>query len=174
MDVVLALTLFVIALTLWTFIPDGIRAAIRGAAGPAWAAVWGAVCALARLAYRGLCFIFDVPVELPSVKRSLPENAPAARQKAPDARTDGRTDLTDVPDLGCRRLQLDRTREALLHTLLYNGWTVTDVRAVLKGENAKIAAEVAAAEAQLAGPRYRRSPEEAQAIAERRQELGLQ
>lgn len=149
MDVILALSLFVITLTLWTYIPAGVRLSLRHAAGGVLATLRHALSILGRIAYRLLCIIFDVPHALPTVKR-LPPPAPlTARQKIADARTDGRTDLADAGKIAGPNLRLDRTREALITHLLTLGWTVTDIRKVLKGENAAIAAEVEGIKAQL-------------------------
>jgi hypothetical protein len=49
------------------------------------------------------------------------------------------------------RLQLDKTREALIDELLTLGWTMTDLRreGILRGDNTKISAEVEAARQRL-------------------------
>ena len=47
------------------------------------------------------------------------------------------------------RLQLDRTKTAIIEVLVYNGWRVGDIRAALKGDNGAIGAEVDAARKKL-------------------------
>lgn len=49
------------------------------------------------------------------------------------------------------RLQLDRTRAALIEELLYSGWTMTDFRRerIFRGDNNEISAEVDAARKRL-------------------------
>lgn len=92
-----------------------------------------------------------------AVKRFAPLPSAAARPLpplAPDGRTDGRTDAgilarTELPPV-VAALRLDRTRAALIAVLVDSGWSVTEIRAVVKGENAAISAEVAEATNALA------------------------
>ncbi len=74
------------------------------------------------------------------------------------APADERTDRTDGPDgrvseadLWVDRLELDKTRSAVMEILLTNEWTVTDMRreGIFRGENAAISAEVDAAKKRL-------------------------
>lgn len=70
---------------------------------------------------------------------------------------DQQTDQTDRPDrpsvsaddLRVGRLQLDRTKSAVIDVLVYNGWGVGDIRAVLKGDNGATGVEVDAARKKL-------------------------
>lgn len=64
------------------------------------------------------------------------------------------TDEADGPSVSAGslrvpRLQLDRTKTAVIEVMVYNGWNVAEIRAVLKGENAAIGAEVEAARTRL-------------------------
>jgi len=69
--------------------------------------------------------------------------------QAADDRTDERTDRTTSPDIVQRLLQVDRTRKGAVKAFVQAGWTVAQIRAVLKGENATISQEIAAAKAEL-------------------------
>lgn len=64
-----------------------------------------------------------------------------------DGRTDGRS--ASAIDLWIERLEVDRTKQALIELLVYSGWTVDEVRAVLKGANADLGDEVKAARKRL-------------------------
>jgi len=141
-DVVFLLTMLVMGLTLWTFLPASLRHALRAGAGPLVHALAEGVRAVARPAwaacYAGLCRLYGVkPLAAPA--------AASTRQNTTDARTDGRTDLADGPDLTPARLRLDRTRQGLIAVLVDSGWTKTEIREVLKGANEVIGAEVDAA-----------------------------
>lgn len=65
-----------------------------------------------------------------------------------DEQADGRV---SVPSMKAPRLQLDRTRTAVIEELLTHGWTITDMRreGILRGENSAISAEVDAARKRL-------------------------
>jgi hypothetical protein len=65
------------------------------------------------------------------------------------AQTDGQTDYVSEADRWLDRLEVDRTKTAVIELMVYSGWTVGDVRAVVKGDNAAIGAEVAAARERL-------------------------
>jgi hypothetical protein len=70
-----------------------------------------------------------------------------SRSDTDEARTvtDGRTDeATDDDPKECPVLRLDRSKEGLLKVLVYNGWSTTDIRAVIKGANDQISAAVQA------------------------------
>lgn len=69
-------------------------------------------------------------------------------------RADAQTDAADGRDPTLARLQLDKTRMALIETLVTAGWDVVTIRGVIKGDNATIGTEVAAARErlQIAGP----------------------
>jgi hypothetical protein len=70
-----------------------------------------------------------------------------------DERTE-RTDGADEPSVSLvnqllSRLEVDRTKAAVIELLVYSDWTTAEIRAVLKGENAAIGAEVDAARKRL-------------------------
>lgn len=52
-------------------------------------------------------------------------------------------------DLHVERLQFDRSKAALIEVMVYNGWQVGEIRAVLKGDNGAIGAEVEQARVRL-------------------------
>jgi hypothetical protein len=47
------------------------------------------------------------------------------------------------------RLEVDRTKAAVIELLVYSDWTTAEIRTVVKGENATIGAEVDAARKKL-------------------------
>lgn len=68
------------------------------------------------------------------------------------AQTDRRqTDRQPVstPSESPSRLQLDRTRTAVIEELLTHGWNVGEIRGVVKGDNGTIGAEIDAARQRL-------------------------
>lgn len=68
------------------------------------------------------------------------------------AQTDSRqTDRPRVsaPDQKPPRLQLDKTRTAVIEELLTHGWNVGEIRSVVKGDNGTIGAEIDAARQRL-------------------------
>lgn len=76
---------------------------------------------------------------------SCPVTPPTAQ-----IQTDKQTDLgLSVDDLSAPRLQLDRTKVAVIEVMVYNGWQVGEIRAVVKGDNGAIGAEVEAAKKRL-------------------------
>ena len=95
----------------------------------------------------GIIRIDDEPETVNSsqvVMSPAPEPKPADRQ----------TDTTDRPsvsadDLRVERLQLDRTKTAIIEVMVYNGWQVGEIRAVLKGDNGALGTEVEAARKRL-------------------------
>lgn len=76
---------------------------------------------------------------------------------SPDEPAQQQTDQTDNADrpsvsadqLRVPRLQLDRTKTAVIEVLVYNGWGVGEIRAVLKGDNGATGIEVEAARKRL-------------------------
>lgn len=70
-----------------------------------------------------------------------------------DPRT-ARTDGADGPSVSVvnqllGRLEVDRTKTAIIELLVYSDWTTAEIRAVVKGENAAIGTEVEAARKRL-------------------------
>lgn len=75
-----------------------------------------------------------------------------------DAQTEQttQTDQTDEADqavsdadLWLDRMELDRTRTAVIELMVYTGWSTSQVRAVLKGDSGVIGVEVEAARQKL-------------------------
>jgi hypothetical protein len=66
-------------------------------------------------------------------------------------RTDDADGLVSVADQWLDRIELDRTRTAVMEILLTSGWTITDMRreGIFRGENATISAEVEATKKKL-------------------------
>jgi len=64
-------------------------------------------------------------------------------------KTDGQTDPVSAADQWVERLELDRTKTTLIELLVYSGWDASQVRAVLKGDNGALGAEVEAARKRL-------------------------
>ncbi len=68
------------------------------------------------------------------------------------AQTDSRqTDRQPVsePQKAAARLQLNKTRTAVIEELLTSGWNVGEIRSVIKGDNGTIGAEIDAARKRL-------------------------
>lgn len=65
--------------------------------------------------------------------------------------TDEQTDYVSEADQWLDRLEVDRTRAAVVELLVYSGWTVSDVRKanLLRGDNAIIGPEIEAARKRL-------------------------
>lgn len=87
-------------------------------------------------------------------ERSVKRFEPVMSQSAPTERQTDQTDTADRPsvsadDLHVERLQLDRTKTALIEVMVYNGWGVGEIRAVLKGDNGTIGEAVDAARKKL-------------------------
>ena len=73
-----------------------------------------------------------------------------AAQPAPQtAQTDRQTDYVSEADLWLDRIEVDRTKTALIELLVYSGWEVGQIRGVLKGDNGAIGAEIEAAKIRL-------------------------
>ena len=95
--------------------------------------------------------------ETKRIVNTLPAAAPAAAHdmSTPAARTnaDGADEETDgrvsVADQWLDRFEVDRTKTAAIELMVYSGWTVAQIRAVIKGENAALGAEIDAARQRL-------------------------
>jgi hypothetical protein len=70
-------------------------------------------------------------------------------QTEADWQTDRQTDEVSEADRWLDRLEVDRTKTALIELMVYSGWQVGEIRAVIKGDNGAIGAEVAAARERL-------------------------
>ncbi len=78
-------------------------------------------------------------------------STPAQRTAADGGgRTDGRP--VSAPNPWMERLQVDRTRAAVIELMVYSGWRVEQIRTVIKGENAALGAEIDAARQRLGMP----------------------
>jgi hypothetical protein len=67
------------------------------------------------------------------------------------AQTDRQTSVS-VADQWLDRLEVDRTRAALIELLVYSDWSLSEIRSIIKGDNGTIGAEVEAARQRLAKP----------------------
>jgi len=96
----------------------------------------------------------------PETKQIVKDFAPTMHAAANDMSTpaqrtatdgDGRTDGRPVsaPNPWMERLQVDRTRAAVIELLVYSGWRVEQIRTIVKGENGAIGSEVDAARQRL-------------------------
>lgn len=63
--------------------------------------------------------------------------------------TDGQTDEQTRPDPWIERLQLDRSKQALIELLVYSDWDVSQIRGVIKGDNGVLGQEIEAARQRL-------------------------
>lgn len=80
---------------------------------------------------------------------SRPPAQPGADERAD--RTDDADGLVSEADQWLDRIELERTRAAVMELLVYSGWTITDMRreGMFRGENATISAEVEAMKKKL-------------------------
>ena len=75
--------------------------------------------------------------------------SPVRPQTAADEQTDRQTDLVSEADQWLDRIEVDRTKTALIELLVYSGWEVGQIRGVLKGDNGAIGTEIEAAKIRL-------------------------
>lgn len=136
----------------------------------AWALVSLIAVTLIAFAVRGrqvirrsLAALFDTEntrrplVRVARSVNTLPTAAPAVAHdmSTPAARTatdeNGRTDARPVSaaDAWLDRFEVDRTKTATIELMVYSGWSVAQIRAVIKGENAALGAEIDAARQRL-------------------------
>lgn len=87
----------------------------------------------------------------PDLVKSFSELMSRARPAQVADETDGPTDRPSVSavDPFFDRLQLDKTKTAVIEVLVYSGWTTGEIRSVIKGDNGAIGAEVEAARVRL-------------------------
>lgn len=83
-------------------------------------------------------------------------NADAARvmsretaQTTRQTETDNQTDRVSEADQWLDRLDVDRTKIALIELLVYSGWGVGEIRSVLKGDSNVLGVEIEAARKRL-------------------------
>jgi hypothetical protein len=157
MTLVDVLTILVIVLVLYTFLPQG----LRDGAGPVIHRAANAVRAVARPVFsllgRLLRWIFGVPPRERVSTVSEIDAREALLERALEGRTNGRTDGRTEPDPGAdvlgelvRRFELDRSRANLIALIVYTGGGTEDVRRLVKGGNGNLGAEVRAAKELLA------------------------
>lgn len=82
-----------------------------------------------------------------SVNHSQAVMSPVSPQTNPDQQTDepdrrADTALSGDPKL-CPALRLDKTKVGLITILVYNEWTVSEIRSLLKGDNTTMSQEIA-------------------------------
>lgn len=91
--------------------------------------------------------------EARGVNTSVRVPSPDPTQTAPDQQTDGADRRASAGLSGdprhCPALRLDRTKAGLITTLVYNEWTVSEIRAALKGDNTVLGQEIAEARERL-------------------------
>ena len=75
----------------------------------------------------------------------VPLTTPDKQPDGPDRQTDKQTDAVSVGDQWLARLKVDKTRAAWIGLMLYIGYSVGDIRGLLKGDNVTIGAEIQAA-----------------------------
>lgn len=83
------------------------------------------------------------------VNRSETVMLPAPAQTGQTGQTDTQTDHVSEADRWLDRLEVDRTKTALIELLVYSGWEVGQIRNVVKGDNGAIGVEVEAAKIRL-------------------------
>lgn len=70
-------------------------------------------------------------------------------QTAQTNQTDRQTDYVSEADRWLDRLEVDRTKTALIELLVYSGWDVGQIRGLLKGDNGVLGTEIEAARKRL-------------------------
>lgn len=95
-----------------------------------------------------LGWVIDVGARIVSAFQVVMLRLPApSKADNPDRQTDRPSVSAD--DLYCPRLELDRSKVAIIEVMVYNGWGTGEIRASLKGDNGAIGAEVEAARQRL-------------------------
>lgn len=99
---------------------------------------------------RPIAVDFGLIPDAESVNDNEPVMSRSTELQEPLKQTDKQTDLgLSADDPACPRLQLDRTKQAAIEVMVYNGWGAGEIRAVIKGDNGAIGAEVEAARKRL-------------------------
>lgn len=83
------------------------------------------------------------------VNRSQVVMTTGSAQTGADEQTDDRQTQVSEADQWLDRLEVDRTKTALIELLVYSGWDVGQIRNVIKGDNGAIGIEVEAAKHRL-------------------------
>jgi hypothetical protein len=107
--------------------------------------------AQARWSVRGeLARLFLVQDEAgETVSHSQVVMSPAPAPIVPDGADRQQTDEVSKGSLWIERLQLDKTRAGWVELMVYMGYTVGDIRGLLKGDNGAIGTEIEAARKRL-------------------------
>jgi hypothetical protein len=84
-----------------------------------------------------------------SFQQAAPIMSRDIEQTEPDEQTDRQTDQVSEADLWLDRIEVDRTKTALIELLVYTGWDVGQIRGVLKGDNGALGTEIEAARQRL-------------------------
>ncbi len=83
------------------------------------------------------------------VNRSQVVASPAQTTDRQTDQTDRQTNPVFAGDEWLDRLEVDRSKAALIELLVYSGWQVGEIRNVVKGDSTAIGVEVAAARQRL-------------------------
>jgi len=70
-------------------------------------------------------------------------------QTAQTDQTDRQTDEPSAADRWMDRLEVDKTKTALIELLVYSGWGVGEIRSILKGDSGVLGTEIDAARKRL-------------------------
>lgn len=108
-----------------------------------------------------------VPAPPPAV--NLTEVAERPNERTNEPTVPARTALVDAAE----RLQLDRTRAAIVGALVAAGWKTTDIRDVLRGTAADIGAEAQAAREALDARHARETPPRTITVRDHRGERAI-
>lgn len=83
------------------------------------------------------------------VNHSQAVMSPAPSQTTPDQQTDSQTDHVSAADQWLDRIEVDRTRTAIIELMVYSGWATGEIRSILKGDNNVLGPEIEAAKKKL-------------------------
>lgn len=83
------------------------------------------------------------------VNRSQVAMSPDAAQTTTDEQTDSRQTMVSDAEILLNRTELDRTRLAWITLMVYKGYTVGEIRGLLKGDNGVIGTEIETARKHL-------------------------
>lgn len=99
--------------------------------------------------FRRLFLVEGVSDYVTGATARVPVMSPVQSQTEPDDQTDRQTDLVSEADRWLDRLEVDRTKTAVIELLVYSGWDVGQIRGVVKGDNGTIGTEIEAARNRL-------------------------
>lgn len=146
-------TAALIVISIWTFIPDGVKTALRSGLGPSALALASAI--RSAVPYVGRAMTWLIVGKVSGVSEPTPNYGVApepARNltEAPEAPERTNEPSVRVLFLAAERLQVDRTRGALIAVLVEAGWQTVDIRNTLKGTASDLGDEIRTARALLA------------------------